>query len=101
MRAKSLKLNILASIKIWCKADSELHRNPVLRLYLAVGNNYRNKPSAYLKYLQDLKKITDLKEFDQFFVEIQKGFHYPISKLRAIEVLMFQSKTDIKESLLN
>ena len=56
-----------------------------------------NKPTAYLKYLQDLKKITDQKEFDQFFQEIQKSFQYPISKFRAIEIVMFQSKTDIEK----
>ncbi len=60
-----------------------------------------DKPTAYLKYLQDLKKITDQKEFDQFYQEIQKNFNYPISKLRAMEIVLFQSKKDIEKSLLN
>tara|TARA_Y100000815_G_C13117776_1_gene415642 strand:+ start:88 stop:672 length:585 start_codon:yes stop_codon:yes gene_type:complete len=60
-----------------------------------------NKPTAYLKYLQDLKKITDQKEFDKFFQEIQKSFQYPISKFRAIEIVMFQSKTDFEKIAIN
>jgi len=60
-----------------------------------------NKPTAYLKYLQDLKNITDQKEFDKFFQEIQKSFQYPISKFRAIEIVMFQSKTDIEKIAIN
>lgn len=55
-----------------------------------------DKPILYLNYLQDLQKITDQKEFDHLFQEIQKNFHYPISKLRAVEFVMFQSKTDLE-----
>jgi len=54
-----------------------------------------NDPSAYLKYLQDLKIITDHDEFEQIHSAIQQGYKYPISKLRAIEVVIFQSKTDL------
>ena len=53
-----------------------------------------DKPILYLKYLKDLKKITDQKEFDQLFQEIKKCFPYQISKFRALEIVMFQSKTD-------
>jgi len=60
-----------------------------------------NKPTAYLKYLLDIKKITDQKEFHQLFQEIQENFNYPISKFRAIELVMFQSKTDIKKTAIN
>jgi hypothetical protein len=51
-----------------------------------------NNSSAYLKYLQDLKRITERKEFDDIFPVIQNCFHYRISKLRAVEIVMFQSK---------
>ncbi|CAM4370232.1 hypothetical protein [Gillisia limnaea] len=59
------------------------------------------KPTAYLNYIQDLKRITNQKEFDQLFQIIQESFDYRISKLRAIEIVMFQSKTDFGKSLIN
>lgn len=43
MRAKRLKLSFFAPIIICSLRDSELLRNPALRLYLAVVNNLMNK----------------------------------------------------------
>ncbi|MDT0648400.1 hypothetical protein RM545_17040 [Zunongwangia sp. F260] len=58
-----------------------------------------NRPTAYLSYLQDLKKITDQQEFEQHYQKIQENFNYPISKFRAIEIVMFQSSNGSKKTV--
>lgn len=54
-----------------------------------------DKPAAYLKYLQELKIIAENPAFDRIHAELQEHYKYPISKLRAIEVVIFQSKTEL------
>lgn len=50
------------------------------------------RPSAYLEYLQGIRSIIEQKEFDQYYQKIQKKFPYSISKMRAVEIVIFQSK---------
>lgn len=50
-----------------------------------------SNPRLYMDYLKRLKEITEHADFENVFCEIKNNFKYPISKLRAIEILLYQN----------
>ena len=52
-----------------------------------------DKPNSYLDYLEALKALMNHPDFDPLFAKIQAKFSYPISPIRAIEIVIFQASS--------
>lgn len=50
-----------------------------------------DKPSTYLKYLGEIKKIKENINYDNLHSAISKNFNYTITPMRAIEIVMFEA----------
>jgi len=56
-----------------------------------------DKPQNYIAYLEKLHRLSKEKEFNDLYTEIKEHFDYPITAMRAIEIIMFEtSKRKIK-----
>jgi hypothetical protein len=70
---------------IW---DSKIYRF----VHSKAPHQYRvNSPKAYSDYLCLLAKLQCDKRFPAFHVSINQKMGYPVSALRAIEIVMFQN----------
>jgi hypothetical protein len=53
-------------------------------------HHYRvNDVTKYFKYLEDLAALTQRDEFGEFYSSVQNKLGYPVSPLRALELIMF------------
>lgn len=51
-----------------------------------------DKPTNYIAYIEKLNNITQEEEFNDFYAAISKKFKYPITPIRAMEIIMFQTR---------
>jgi len=50
------------------------------------------KPQNYLEYIKKLNEITQEEGFNDLYAAIKEKFNYPITAMRAIEIVMFQTR---------
>ena len=50
-----------------------------------------DKPKNYIAYIEKLNEISKEKQFNELYAAIKKYFDYPITAMRAIEIIMFQT----------
>lgn len=50
-----------------------------------------DKPKNYIAYIKKLNEISKEKQFNELYAAIKKYFDYPITAMRAIEIIMFQT----------
>lgn len=50
-----------------------------------------DKPKNYIAYIEILNEISKEKQFNELYATIKKHFDYPITAMRAIEIIMFQT----------
>lgn len=56
-----------------------------------------DKPINYIAYIEKLNEISKEKQFNELYTAINKYFDYPITAMRAIEIIMFQTNTNAKK----
>jgi hypothetical protein len=57
------------------------------------------KPKMYLEYLEKLKEISKHPEYQDLHIEVEKKFNYEITPFRAIEIIMFESDRQKKNTI--